>query len=822
MTEDKKDKNLDANSRNDFVDLKSDDTPISDKATRKLIHKGNVAYRAGNFSLAAKNFLKAWDTDQENLYLLTIISHSLAKLGDVEAAISLIEKTIKIHGLNEEIIAIIGEMASDMGMFDIAEKIYNQAIQINPANEKNYIELSTVIEKQGRPDESIALMREVVKPFSNSSTAWCHLASLVKVHHSRDEACELYGKSLELDSNNLVALNNFARIQGDPEKSQALLKRAIKIDPKLAEVHVGLATSLLLEGKLKEAWKHYEFRLDPSRGPNQTCQYTHQFPSWNGSSLKGKHIFLAAEQGIGDEIYFATAFQELIKRGAILYIGCDERLIDIYERSFENAKAFHFEDNLLNGVRYRSFPELDTLVKKGETHIDYVFNIGSIAKYFWHKRSDIPKYDNGYLIADAGKVKDWQNTLQHECKDKLKIGISWRSGIVNADRTHATIGLKNIISLIANTDAEFICLQYGSTQEELDQIETETGKKLHVWPDIDLKKDIETNLALINNMDYVIGPNIATQMMAMASGARTWITTSGAPWWSYRYDPKNIGIPHAPMSKLWNKWSKKDWPQIVKEMTDTLSKVTAAQTSKRLIYIDIPRCASANMFQILRDVYSDEHMHKGAMGGNWNLANEIKYDFEYWANIKTFTGHYPYGFSKYLPGESIYGTFVREPREMLISSYYYIKRTSLHPMHNQVASGEMTLLKYLDLTDNTLCRRLNKLDLENMTSWGNQPASEVYNNALEVLDEMAFIGIASKFEKSIQLATKVCDWDHVPKVKTANKTATRPQWSDLSPIEQEAIDENTFYDQKLYAVALEKFEKQYNSYFSESDQNESI
>ena len=132
----------------DFVELKVGDKRITDKSTRKLIHKGNVAYRAGNFSLAAKHFAKAWEADYDNLFLLTIISHSLAKLGNRDVAIALIEKAISVHGITEDIIKIIGEMATDMGMFEVAEKIYNQAIQLYPAIEDNYINLTAVIEKQ--------------------------------------------------------------------------------------------------------------------------------------------------------------------------------------------------------------------------------------------------------------------------------------------------------------------------------------------------------------------------------------------------------------------------------------------------------------------------------------------------------------------------------------------------------------------------------------------------------------------------------------------------------------------------------------------------
>ena len=169
-----------------------------------------------------------------------------------------------------------------------------------------------------------------------------------------------------------------------------------------------------------------------------------------------------------------------------------------------------------------------------------------------------------------------------------------------------------------------------------------------------------------------------------------------------------------------------------------------------------------------------------------------------------------------MPGESIYGTFLREPREKVISNYYYMKTTKHHPNYNLIKSGELSFLKHINNLNNPMCYRLDKMDLTNINSWSKRPASEVYLRALAVLDEMAFIGIPSEFDKSLQIIAKVCAWDHVPERITDNVTKERPQWDDLSSKEQDLIDENTKYDRKLYDAGVSIFNKQYNELFSKN------
>ena len=58
---------------------------------------------------------------------------------------------------------------------------------------------------------------------------------------------------------------------------------------------------------------------------------------WDGSPLKEKTLLIYTEQGIGDEIMFASCFEEIIEQIGECIVECDKRLIPIFTRSFPKA-----------------------------------------------------------------------------------------------------------------------------------------------------------------------------------------------------------------------------------------------------------------------------------------------------------------------------------------------------------------------------------------------------------------------------------------------------------------------------------------------------
>ena len=60
--------------------------------------------------------------------------------------------------------------------------------------------------------------------------------------------------------------------------------------------------------------------------------------AWTGGSLKKKRLLVRAEQGVGDQILFASLIPDLAARadaeGGSVVLECEPRLVPLFARSF--------------------------------------------------------------------------------------------------------------------------------------------------------------------------------------------------------------------------------------------------------------------------------------------------------------------------------------------------------------------------------------------------------------------------------------------------------------------------------------------------------
>ena len=150
-------------------------------------------------------------------------------------------------------------------------------------------------------------------------------------------------------------------------------------------------------------WKGYECR---SEWAWTLANHKWHYPRWNGESCK---LLVLAEQGLGDEILFASCFEELLRDCPDTTIECDERLIPVFERSFK-AK-------FVPRVQGQTLEE-----KRGD--FDAFIPMGSLPQLYRKEKSDFPH--KAYLIPDPEKVKGYEYLRGYT-------GVSWkaRGGDVN-------------------------------------------------------------------------------------------------------------------------------------------------------------------------------------------------------------------------------------------------------------------------------------------------------------------------------------------------------------------------------------------------------
>lgn len=517
--------------------------------SKKKIAEAYALLQSGDTAAAAAGFLMAWNLSQGDLKTLKVCGDALVEMGERDQAFVLLDDAIKRHGQTEEVSLVMGHLAVRMQLHDIAEKAFQAAIGCNPSEPSHYVNLTQAMAKNGRDEDAIALLQEIIPVFPDHAMLWNSVGVILKQYQNKHMAARTFFEQAHvLAPEDVSIIVNMAQGQ-EAEISIGLLKKAITLEPDNSAAHLALAFDYIKEGRLEDAWPHYEHRLDWNSPEIKAPRFNTKARRWKGQSLQDKSILVMAEQGIGDEVLFAMNMPRLVEEAGTVIISCDPRLVSVYERSFPSAHVIAYEDRFSEGFRFRHFPAVEQRQLPIKGRVDYAVPLATVASQYWSTLQDLPMFDGGYIKPDPARVTEWAERLKAHAGKKL-VGLSWRSGHMDGPRQFGYFGTDGLKGLRAFDDVIFVCLQYGAEPAEIDIIRNEIGLDLLTFDDIDLKADIESNLAIMAHLDLVIGPNIATQMFALATGAETAIIAWGRPWWADP-DPETRRLKHNPNCRLY-------------------------------------------------------------------------------------------------------------------------------------------------------------------------------------------------------------------------------------------------------------------------------
>jgi Galactose-3-O-sulfotransferase/Prolyl oligopeptidase family len=179
--------------------------------------------------------------------------------------------------------------------------------------------------------------------------------------------------------------------------------------------------------------------------------------------------------------------------------------------------------------------------------------------------------------------------------------------------------------------------------------------------------------------------------------------------------------------------------------------------------------------------------------------------------FRVVRGHLYYGLHEFLPQGATYITMLREPVARFLSSYYFILRRPLHPLHRKLKKERLGVEDYLRLTphrQNFQCQLIAgvKNGTGNDHHWLGM-AKEHRSRSFSV------VGICERFEESLMLMAKTFGWE-VPFYENQKVSKSRPM---VEPKLVDLIREHNRLDDELYEFGKKLFEQSPIHYVSEDD-----
>ncbi len=287
-----------------------------------------------------------------------------------------------------------------------------------------------------------------------------------------------------------------------------------------AEANMSFA--LLQQGDYAEGWKAYEARWNCANSTPRRTQLT--MPEWDGGSLAGKSLLIHAEQGLGDEIMFATCYQELCNEAKRIVATCDPRMKSLFQRNFPQIEWV----GVTRGHEHRWQP---LPAQRCDLHIA----AGSIPQHRRRALHDFPMQQS-FLNADPALLAEWQTRFA-ELPAGARIGIAWQGGEKAKARLQRCLALEQLSTLFKVPGVEWINLQHGDVTAELETV----GSCIHDWPAFDLRNDLDNLAARIAACDLVISVGNAAVHLAGALGVPTWCLLPAVGAW--RWGPMERATP---------------------------------------------------------------------------------------------------------------------------------------------------------------------------------------------------------------------------------------------------------------------------------------
>lgn len=409
---------------------------------------------------------------------------------------------------------------NDSAAGDWAETLYTQILDSQPDHPEILNACGAYYCERGKVGLALALLEKACEKSPRHPALWGNLGHAHTFRYDTPEARKAYRKSLKLDPKQpaiMAALGASYLDCGEGEEALRLIDAAIAADPAYEDAQWNRAHALLELGRYGEAWPGY------LKGPRSTTHRIYmsegrEVGAWDGSP--NQRILVYGEQGIGDEVMFASCLADLEAVSAKVYLDCNYRLVSLLQRSFPKLTVFSTD---------RLKPGEGGGLPFDEAY-DAVVALGNLPAFFRPSRESFP--GTPYLKPQEFMVRNFRE----QAAGKLSIGISWTGGTQATRQTARSIPLVEWGPIFqAAPGARFVSLQYtdGAAEQAAEAAEM-WGVEIHHEPLV--IADMESLTAQIAACGLIVSVCTANVHIAGALGKSVIVMVPRRAAWRYAQD----------------------------------------------------------------------------------------------------------------------------------------------------------------------------------------------------------------------------------------------------------------------------------------------
>lgn len=485
---------------------------------------------------------------------LAVLDRTVDALASIDAAIALVPDYADAH-YNR------GKLLKELGRFEEAVRSYDEAIRLKPSHAEAYSNRGNALKELRRYelalesfDRAIALKPDFAEAHTNRGNVLLRLNRPAEALASHDIATRLRPDSADAHNNRGNALKDLNRLT----EALASFDRAIALKPDFAEAFSNRGNTLRELDRLSDATESFDralalkpaeagfrynkavvslqrhlfhegFALYLSRwaaddfegGAPET-----QIPDWDGSATTGE-VLLWAEQGIGDEVFYASLLTLLDTSRQRVALAVDRRLHPCFERSFPGFR-------LLDRAHVTKAIEGPFAAQAPLANLGHILGVDA---------GRIAQRPSPYLVPSTERRRRIAEDNPFMGQGPV-CGISWRSGNARVGASRS-IRLTDLAPALQLPGVTFVNLQYGDVGAEIREAQESLGIEIHEVAGVDTFHDLDGLISAIDLCDMVLTIDNVTAHLAGAVGARSTVLvpTGKGRYWYWGGEAQSLWYP---------------------------------------------------------------------------------------------------------------------------------------------------------------------------------------------------------------------------------------------------------------------------------------
>ena len=457
---------------------------------------------------SSKHVVFSLEPDQKTINELESLTKSSHWMNLIQRCLELIEQDER----SPIVWNFLGIAQRAKGLPLLAEAAHRRAIELDPGFFAAYTNLGNVLKDLERYDEAVDVQKKAIDLAPKDARTSNNLGTLFEDIGRFVEAEKYFAKAVELDRNYATAIYNLGGVK-------------------------------LRKKDFVDGWAQREKRwLRDS--PEQEPKLVSAKPQWNGAPVN--RLFVWAEQGVGDEIMFASCYKELAKSCKELTVSVSSRLVPIMQRSF--SKNIRFID--------RHLPLDD---EEFDVQVPALTAVGHLRQNL----ESFSSYSAPYIRADQSKVKILRDELEKYANGKKIVGLSWFTKNAKSGKRR-NINLVELVSALPD-DFFLVNLQYGEIANDIQAVERQLNRGIASFGNVDIWNDIDTFLALIEACDEVVSVDNSTVHFAGALNKKCHILLPYSSDWRWGLTGEKSSYWYGSLNLHWQS-SLGDWSSALQSL----------------------------------------------------------------------------------------------------------------------------------------------------------------------------------------------------------------------------------------------------------------